>query len=77
MIITQPNDFVGEVHDRMPVLLEERQFDPWPRGEAGLEYLKPPPNDLLQKWPVPKRVNSSRADADDGTLIQKVELDAA
>jgi len=32
MIITQPNDFVREVHDRMPVLLEERQFEPWLRG---------------------------------------------
>ena len=77
MIVTEPNDFVREVHDRMPVLLEERQFEPWLRGEAGQEYLKPPPNDFLQKWPVSKRVNSSRADADDATLIEKVELEAA
>ena len=74
MIITEPNDFVAAVHDRMPVLLTEQQFEPWLRGEAGLEYLKPAPNDLLQKWPVSKRVNSSRADADDSTLIEKVEL---
>ena len=58
----------------MPVLLTEQQFEPWLRGEASLEYLKPAPNDLLQKWPVSKRVNSSRADADDSTLIEKVEL---
>ena len=74
MIITGPNDFVAEVHDRMPVLLTAEQFDPWLHGEAGLEYLKPPPNDFLQKWPVSKRVNSSRADPDDSTLIEKVEL---
>jgi len=36
------------------------QDEPWLRGEAGLEYLKPPPNDFLQKWPVSERVNSSR-----------------
>jgi len=77
MIITQPNEFVREVHDRMPVLLEESQFEPWLRGEAGLEYLRPPSNDFLQKWPVSKRVNNSRADADDSTLIQKVELAVA
>ncbi len=77
MIVTEPNDFVREVHDRMPALLTEQQFEPWQRGEAGLEYLKPPPNDFLQKWPVSKRVNSSRADADDSTLIEKVELAAA
>ena len=77
MIVTEPNDFVREVHDRMPALLTEQQFEPWKRGEAGLEYLKPPPNDFLQKWPVSKRVNSSRADADHSTLIEKVELAAA
>ena len=74
MIITEPNKFVAEVHDRMPVLLTEKQFDPWLSGEAGVEYLKPAPNDFLQKWPVSKRVNSSRADDDDPTLIDEIEL---
>jgi putative SOS response-associated peptidase YedK len=74
MIITEPNDFVAKVHDRMPVLLTEKQFDPWLSGEAGVELLKPAPNNFLQKWPVSKRVNSSRADDDDPTLIEKVEL---
>jgi putative SOS response-associated peptidase YedK len=72
MIITEPNKFVAEVHDRMPVLLAEQQFDPWLSGEAGVESLKPAPNDFLQKWPVSKRVNSSRADDDDPTLIEKI-----
>jgi hypothetical protein len=35
------------VHDRMPVLLAERDFEPWLNGEAGVELLKPAPNDLL------------------------------
>ena len=77
MIITEPNAFVAEVHDRMPALLAERDFEPWLNGEAGVELLKPAPNDLLQKWPVSKRVNSSRADDNDSTLIDKVELAAA
>jgi putative SOS response-associated peptidase YedK len=77
MIITEPNEFVAEVHDRMPVLLTEEQFDPWLSGEAGVEYLKPVSNDFLQKWPVSRRVNSSRADDNDSTLIEKVQLVAA
>jgi putative SOS response-associated peptidase YedK len=77
MIITEPNEFVAEVHDRMPVLLAEDDYDPWLRAEAGIELLKPAPNNLLQKWPVSRRVNSSRADDDDPTLIKKVELAAA
>ena len=31
---------------------------------------KPAPNDYLQRWPVSKGVNSSKADADDVTLIE-------
>ncbi len=68
---------MAEVHDRIPVLLTEKQFDPWLSGTAGVEILKPPPNDFLQKWPVSKRVNSSRANDDDETLIGPIELAAA
>ncbi len=74
MIITEPNEFVAEVHDRMPVLLAEKDFEPWLSGSGGLELLKPAANDLLQKWPVSKRVNSSKAPADDPTLIEQVAV---
>jgi putative SOS response-associated peptidase YedK len=72
MVITEPNQFVAEVHDRMPVLLAEKDFEPWLSGAAGLELLKPAANDLLRKWPVSKRVNSSRAPDEDSTLIDSV-----
>jgi putative SOS response-associated peptidase YedK len=72
MIVTDPNDFAAEIHDRMPVFLTEHQFAPWLSAEAGADYLKPAPNDYLQRWPVSKRGNSSRADADDLTLIQSI-----
>ena len=72
MIITEPNAFVADVHDRMPVLLGEKDFEPWLTGSAGKELLKPAGNDiLLQRWPVSKRVNSSKAPADDPTLIDR------
>jgi len=74
MIITEPNKFVAGVHDRMPVLLAEKDYEPWLSGAAGKELLKPAPDDLLQKWPVSKRVNSSRAADDDPTLIDRVAL---
>jgi len=41
MIITVPNSFVGEVHDRMPVLLAELDFEPWLSGAAGVEMVSP------------------------------------
>jgi putative SOS response-associated peptidase YedK len=48
MIISAPNDFVAEVHDRMPVLLAPDQFDPWLKGEMDVEDLKPAPTAHLR-----------------------------
>jgi putative SOS response-associated peptidase YedK len=69
MVITDASEFVADVHDRMPVILEADQFESWVTGQAGTKLLKPAANDVLQKWPVSRRVNSSRASDDDATLI--------
>jgi putative SOS response-associated peptidase YedK len=76
MIITEPNDFVAETHDRMPALLKPDQFDAWLSGEMAAKDLKPIDNDYLQRWPVSKRVNSSKADPEDATLIDRAQLTA-
>ena len=76
MIITEPNDFVAEVHDRMPVLLQPEQFDHWLSGNMGVDELKPVSNDHLQRWAVSKRVNSSKADTNDATLVEPIKLAA-
>jgi putative SOS response-associated peptidase YedK len=72
MLITGPNNVVAEVHDRMPVLLAEKNFEPWLGGSAGLDLLIPAADDVLQRWPVSKRVNSSKAPADDPTLNDRI-----
>jgi hypothetical protein len=36
--------------------------------------LKPAAENALQKWPISKRVNSSRAPDDDATLIDKIAI---
>ena len=72
MIITEPNKFVAEVHDRMPVLLRPDQFDAWLDGSAGKEMLVPAAEGMLNKVPVSQRMNSSRAPSDDPTLIEPV-----
>jgi putative SOS response-associated peptidase YedK len=71
MIITQANSFVGAIHDRMPVLLDQEGAAAWLSGEAGLELLKPAPDDALRMWPVSRRVNKPR-DGDDPTLIESI-----
>jgi putative SOS response-associated peptidase YedK len=73
MVITEPNKFVAEVHDRMPVILEANDFEQWERGDVkdATTLMKPAGEDVLQKWPVSQRVNSSRAPDDDPTLIER------
>jgi putative SOS response-associated peptidase YedK len=64
------------MHDRMPVILEQRDFGTWLAG-AENELMKPAANGVLQRWPVSKRVNSSRTPDDDPTLIDRIELASA
>src|SRR4029077_21018944 len=60
MIVGEPNELAAEIHERMPVFLMEDQFAAWLSGAAGAEYLKPAPNDYLQRWPVSKQVIARR-----------------
>jgi putative SOS response-associated peptidase YedK len=72
IIITNANALAANVHDRMPVLLQPKDFDGWLSGAANTELLKPAADDYLQVWPVSRRVNSSRSPGDDPTLIEQV-----
>ena len=76
MVITDANKFVSDIHDRMPVILEAERFEQWMDGNPNdaAALMKPASEDLLQKWPVSRRVNSSRADDSDATLIEKIDL---
>jgi putative SOS response-associated peptidase YedK len=76
MVITEPNKFVAEVHDRTPVILEAKNFEQWERGDTNdaAALMKPAHDDTLQRWPVSKRVNSSRAADDDPTLIEPMTI---
>src|SRR5262245_49447101 len=72
MLITEPNRFVAEVHDRMPVILKPEQFDAWLDGSMGVDEIKTPiDDDYLRRRRVERRVNSSRAPNDDPTLIDE------
>ncbi len=73
MIVTDANEFARKVHDRMPVFLAPDEFQSWLNGKAGEEILKPATNNLLQMWPVSRRVNKSGND-EDGTLTKKLAL---
>ena len=49
MLITEPNGYIAEVHDRMPVILRPEQFDRWLDGSMGADDIKTPiADDYLQ-----------------------------
>jgi putative SOS response-associated peptidase YedK len=62
ILTTTPNAEMAELHDRMPVILEQQNWPVW-LGEAEAEYaalLHPAPDRLLRVWPVDRRVGSPR-----------------
>ena len=76
LIVAAANDFTRSIHDRMPVLFGQQDHEAWLTGKAGVELLRPAPNDLLRMWPVSKRVNVSGRGDDDPGLIEPVEDEA-
>jgi putative SOS response-associated peptidase YedK len=74
IITVEPSRWMSAYHNRMPAVLDERDFDAWLKGTAGPEVLKPAPEDLLREHPVSMRVNSSRASDDDATLIDPTPI---
>lgn len=67
ILTTGANRLMAGIHDRMPVILSEPDWDAWldtaghePRHVTGL--LKPAADDLLEAIPVSTRVNAVRND---------------
>ena len=62
--------------DHLPGRHYNLNCDAWLTGKAGVELLRPAPNDFLRMWPVSKRVNASGRGDDDPSLIEPVEDEA-
>jgi putative SOS response-associated peptidase YedK len=72
-IVTVPsNDLVGEVHDRMPAILEPRGCERWLGPEPNpRDLLITYPPEPITMWPISTRVNSPAND--DAALLDPVE----
>ncbi|MBI2765968.1 MAG: SOS response-associated peptidase [Chloroflexi bacterium] len=66
IVTTRPNEIVEPIHDRMPVVFDERDADLWMFATTPQERLKallvPAPAGSLVAEPVSKRVNSVEND---------------
>lgn len=76
VLTTEANDVVGEVHDRMPVMLERGEEATWLGGDGPMAWrsvLDPYPDDPLRVYPISKRVNDPSND--DPSLLEEVDAD--
>jgi len=66
ILTTDPNELAERVHDRMPVILEPRDYARWmePADPVRLpvDLLRPFPAEKMRSWPVNERVGNVRND---------------
>jgi putative SOS response-associated peptidase YedK len=62
IMTTTPNAEMDELHDRMPVILEEQDWPVWLSEAEGNHraLLRPAPDGTLRTWPVARRVGSPK-----------------
>ncbi len=77
LITTDANELMAKVHDRMPVILDRRNYDAWldPQlQDAGIlkSLLKPFSPNKMQCWPVDRIVNKV-GDDDSEKCIKKIK----
>ncbi len=77
IIVTEANERLREIHDRMPVILAPEVYDQWLKGESAnvtaLEsLLRAYPAKLMEAYPVSRAVNSPRNDGPE--LIEKTNV---
>jgi putative SOS response-associated peptidase YedK len=64
IITTDPNDIAATVHNRMPVILESKDYTPWlPRADEErlpIDLLRPYDADAMKTWKVDPRVGNVR-----------------
>ena len=72
IIVTDANALTRPIHDRMPVLVDKADLEPWLNGAAGAELLRPAADDRVRMWPVSRRVNKTGSGDDDPTLMDEV-----
>jgi putative SOS response-associated peptidase YedK len=69
IIVTEANELTRPIHDRMPVILPEADYELWLSADARQaehlqSLLKPFPSELIRAYPVSTEVNNPRNDSE-------------
>lgn len=70
IVTTSPNDLVGTIHNRMPAILERRDYRIWlTPGEVSddvlMNFIRPYPSAGMEAYEVPRLVNNPAYDSSD------------
>jgi putative SOS response-associated peptidase YedK len=66
VITTDPNEVVQPMHDRMPVIIPERDYDRWLKADPDrppIDLLRPYDADRMTAWKVDKAVGNVKNDS--------------
>ena len=67
IITTQANDILSPIHDRMPVILDQKKYDQWldtkQKPESLKSLLQPYRSELMTAYPVSAKVNNPKNDS--------------
>ncbi len=73
IIVCSASEWMQRFHDRMPVILEPKDFDGWLRGSLGPAALRCAAESALRSWPVSPRLNRTGVAGDDPTIIEPIK----
>ena len=77
IITCDPNDMIAQLHNRMPVILDESQWDAWLSPETNVfdaeKMLRAYPSELMRRQKVTKKVGNSRNEGPE--LIKPIDDD--
>lgn len=64
ILTTDPNELMEPVHNRMPVILDPKDYDRWldpgDPARSPIDLLRPYPAERMRAWPVDNRVGNVR-----------------
>ena len=65
VITAHPNEVVQPLHDRMPVIIPDRDYDRWLKADPDrppIDLLRPSDADKMTAWKVDKAVGNVKND---------------
>ena len=72
VIVCKPNPLAAGIHDRMPVIIEEEDWQRWLTGDDPADLLRPCPDEVLQAYPVSTLVNTPKNDH--ASIVEPIDV---